>query len=82
MKKNTNYTDMGKENLFVYLLAIALMVVALVVFNNHVWNDGKCTACDNGNYVFVDADYEAKTLTRYYYTCDNCGHTIELTTRY
>ena len=82
MKKNTKYTNMGKENLFVYILAIALMVIGLTAFNNYVWNDGKCTDCDNGNYVFVNADYEAKTLTHYYYSCDNCGHTIEIFTRY
>ena len=75
-------TNMGQENSFVYLLAIAVLVVGFIVFNNYLWNDGKCTVCDNGNYTFIDADYEAKTLTHYYYTCDNCGHVIELTTHY
>lgn len=71
-----------KNNLFIYILAIVLVVVGLAVFNNYLWNDGQCTACDNGSYVFVNADYEVEALTHYYYSCDNCGHTIELTSRY
>lgn len=70
------------KKVFIYILAIILVVVGLAVFNSYLWNDGQCTACDNGNYVFINADYEVEALTHYYYSCDNCGHTIELTSRY
>lgn len=70
------------KKVFIYILAIVLVIVGLAVFNNYLWNDGQCTACDNGSYVFINADYEVEALTHYYYSCDNCGHTIELTSRY
>lgn len=39
------------------------------------FNEGVCTEC-NGNYQFSGASGHA--TKKYYYTCDKCGHTIEM----
>jgi hypothetical protein len=40
-----------------------------------VWNNGNCSEC-GGEYVFSGAS-EYRGDTDYYYTCEDCHHTIE-----
>jgi DNA-directed RNA polymerase subunit RPC12/RpoP len=39
------------------------------------YNNGICTEC-GGDYQFTGASGHA--TKKYYYTCDKCGHTIEM----
>ena len=39
------------------------------------FNEGICTGC-GGQYQFSGAS--GMTSPKYYYTCDKCGHTIEM----
>lgn len=41
------------------------------------FNEGACTECD-GRYEFRSASGTTGSSKRYYYTCDKCGHTIEV----
>ena len=41
-----------------------------------IYNDGICTVC-GGNYEFSGAT-GSNTSQYYFYTCENCGHTIEV----
>lgn len=40
------------------------------------YNHGICTEC-GGDYRFTSAVHLRNGGDRYYYTCQNCGHTIE-----
>lgn len=42
--------------------------------NKH-WNNGACEIC-GGTYKFTGATYIRNSGHRYYYTCENCDHTI------
>ena len=61
-------------------LVIGFSFVRLIVWENEVslslWNDGKCSNCGE-ELRFVNAS-RYKFNTYYYYTCDNCGNTVEL----
>ena len=64
-------------------LALAVAVGAVIQFNYNMdikkWNNGICTACnDNYEFVTVTSGYKNNYRT-YYYTCKNCGKTIETT---
>lgn len=43
--------------------------------DNKAWNNGYCTEC-NKPYKFVNKVYHRNGSDEYYYTCNNCGHTI------
>ena len=45
-------------------------------WDNEMWNNGICSVCE-GDYTFSSAT-KYRTSHHYYYTCDDCGHTIEL----
>ena len=45
-------------------------------WDNEAWNNGISPVCE-GEYRFSGAS-QYRTSHRYYYTCDNCGHTIEI----
>lgn len=45
-------------------------------YDNEMWNNGICSVCE-GEYNFSGAT-EYRTSHHYYYTCDDCGHTIEI----
>lgn len=52
---------------------------AMYAENSHdheMWNSGVCSVCE-GEYNFSGAT-EYRTSHHYYYTCDDCGHTIEI----
>lgn len=43
--------------------------------DDKTWNNGYCTEC-NEPYKFVNKVHHRNGGDEYYYTCDNCGHTI------
>lgn len=43
--------------------------------DDEAWNNGYCTEC-NEPYRFANAVHHKNSDDEYYYTCDNCGHTI------
>lgn len=43
--------------------------------DDEAWNNGYCTEC-NKPYKFVNKVCHKNNSDEYYYTCDNCGHTI------
>ena len=45
--------------------------------DDEAWNNGYCTEC-NEPYRFANAVHHKNSGDEYYYTCDNCGHTIVL----
>lgn len=45
-------------------------------YDNEMWNNGVCSVCE-GEYNFSGAT-KYRTSHHYYYTCDDCGHTIEI----
>jgi hypothetical protein len=49
-----------------------------VTIDQEVWNNGHCTEC-GGEYKFNGAS-KYRTRGYYYYTCENCDHTIETNT--
>ena len=45
-----------------------------------IWNDGKCKVCGESLH-FVNAS-RSKSVTHYFYLCDNCGNIVETTTKF
>lgn len=41
-----------------------------------IWNNGICSSCE-GEYTFSGASHY-RTSQKYYYSCEECGHTIEV----
>lgn len=64
-------------------IAIGCGIGGLVTLQNkdddEVWNNGYCTEC-NEPYKFTSTVHHRNSNDEYYYTCDNCGHTIILHT--
>lgn len=60
------------------VLATAVGGVIQFNFNRDIkkWNNGICTNC-NGTYEFTTATKSYNNYRSYYYTCENCGKTIE-----
>lgn len=57
-------------------LAVAIISTLANVENaNNHWNDGVCEIC-GGAYKFTSATHVRNGGTRYYYTCEDCDHTI------
>lgn len=60
-------------------VAIGCGVSGLVTLQNkgddEAWNNGYCTEC-NEPYKFTSTVHHKNGDDEYYYTCDNCGHTI------
>lgn len=60
-------------------IAIGCGVGGLITLQNkgddEVWNNGYCTECDKP-YKFSSVIHHRNSDDEYYYTCDNCGHTI------
>lgn len=44
--------------------------------DNKMWNNGICSMCE-GEYRFSGAT-KHRTSRHYYYTCEDCDHTIEI----
>lgn len=48
-----------------------------------IWNGGDCTRCADGHYKFTSAcKTSATSEVHYFYTCDNCGYVIEVSSLY
>lgn len=60
-------------------IAIGCGISGLITLQNkgddEAWNNGYCTEC-NEPYRFVNVVYHKSSDDEYYYTCDDCGHTI------
>lgn len=60
-------------------ITIGCGISGLVTLQNkgddEAWNNGYCTEC-NEPYRFANAVHHKNGDDEYYYTCDNCGHTI------
>ena len=59
-----------------FWLAISSAMYAEDKWDNEMWNNGICSVCE-GEYTFSSAT-KYRTSHHYYYTCDDCGHTIEI----
>ena len=59
-----------------FWLAISGVMYAEDKQDNEMWNNGICSVCE-GDYNFSGAT-KYRTSHHYYYTCDDCGHTIEV----
>ena len=63
----------------IFLTAVACALYLGVKYEINVsreaYNDGICSAC-GGEYQFSSASHVKNGSDRYYYTCENCGHTV------
>ena len=64
----------------IFIAALSSFLVTCMMFheqkqNQILWNDGYCTCGTEWRLVNVQR-YRGQTL--YFYTCDNCGRTIEI----
>ena len=59
-----------------FWFAVSGAVYAQDKWDNEMWNNGICSVCE-GEYNFSGAT-QYRTSHHYYYTCENCDHTIEL----
>lgn len=59
-----------------FWLTISDAMVAEAKWDADLWNNGICSVC-TGEYKFSSAT-KYRTSHHYYYTCENCDHTIEL----
>lgn len=76
-----------KENLqicfrffLLFGLPLILLIVGLTIESKSdikAWNNGICIEC-NGEMQFSGASHLRNSGNLYYYTCENCGHTIEV----
>lgn len=63
------------------ILAVAIgcgigrLIILQSKSDDKTWNNGYCAEC-NGSYRFADKVHHRNGDDEYYYTCDNCGHTI------
>lgn len=49
--------------------------------NKKAWNDGYCSVCGN-EMKFVNASHSRYGTVYYYWYCDKCGYTLELTSNF
>lgn len=61
-----------------FWLFLSLITTLTYFKDENDWNNGLCTEC-KGEYNFSGAT-GYRISHHYYYTCDNCGHTIETQT--
>ena len=66
----------GSAMVLAFWLLISVAMVAEAKWDADLWNNGICSVCE-GEYKFSGAT-KYRTSHHYYYTCDNCDHTIEL----
>lgn len=73
---------------FIVTLIITFLIGIILVYvlendtknQQKIWNGGDCTRCADGHYKFTSA-YRASSV-HYFYTCDNCGYVIEVSSLY
>ena len=59
-----------------FWLTISGAMYAEHEWDTDMWNNGICSVCE-GEYKFSGAA-KYRTSHHFYYTCDDCGHTIEI----
>lgn len=63
----------------IFALVIGCSISELILLQNksddEEWNNGYCTEC-NKPYKLTDVEHHNNGDYKYYYICDNCGHTI------
>lgn len=59
-----------------FWLAISGAMYTEDKWDHEAWNNGVCSVCE-GEYRFTSAT-KYRTSNHYYYTCEDCGHTIEI----
>lgn len=57
------------------------MIIAEHNADKKAWNDGYCSICGN-EMEFVNASHGRHGIVFYYWYCDKCGHTLELTSNF
>lgn len=65
---------------FVGTIAGLIYIGTILAYNSdtEVWNNGQHENC--GQWEMFDVEKSRNGLTRYYYKCNKCGKTIELST--
>lgn len=59
-----------------FWVAFSWAMYAEAKWDHDTWNNGICSVCE-GEYHFSGAT-KYRTSDYYFYTCEDCGHTIEL----
>lgn len=64
--------------LFVILPLSIIIVVETTQKQNEteLWNNGICTECKKGEYIFTSSSHIKNSSDIFYYTCNNCHHTV------
>ena len=78
-RSNHSGTPDGKFFVVCVILIIVLLIVRSCVSESR-WNNGICSYC-GGHYRFQQA-IGHNHYTEYMYTCDKCGHSIEIAQHY
>ena len=66
----------GSAVVLAFWLLISVACTFEMKWDAEDWNNGICSVCE-GEYKFSGAT-KYRTSHYYYYTCENCDHTIEL----
>ena len=66
----------GAIGCLVFWLLISVAMCGEIEYDIDTYNNGICSVCE-GEYKFSGAT-KYRTSHHYYYTCENCDHTIEL----
>ena len=66
----------GAIGCLVFWLLISGAMYGEAEYDTNTYNNGVCIVCE-GEYKFSGAT-KYRTSHHYYYTCENCDHTIEL----
>jgi len=66
----------GSAMVLAFWLLISVACTFEMKWDVEAWNNGICSVCE-GEYKFSGAT-KYRTSHHYYYTCENCDHTIEL----
>lgn len=86
------WCNMDKRNPVVRILtgilissAIGYAMVGAIYLDHRAdekaWNNGYCTICGN-EIKFTNASRTPRGTVYYYWYCENCGHTLELTSNF
>ena len=73
---DTAHKVRGSVMTLVFWLLISGAMIVESKWDADLWNGGICSVCE-GEYKFSSAT-KYRTSHHYYYTCENCDHTIEL----
>lgn len=66
----------GAIGCLLFWFAFSGAIYAESKWDHDTWNNGICSVCE-GEYVFSGAS-KYRTSDSYFYTCEDCNHTIEL----